>query len=1056
MKSKSFLSRKWYIIPFLILFILPAFALGQEITVSGTVTAKTDGTPLPGVTVVLKGTSQGTITDVSGNYSLKVPTQSILVFSFIGMNTQEVQVNGRTKIDIAMKEATVGLDQVIVTGYQTQKKADLTGAVGVVDMKDVKETTTGNALKSLQGRVAGVYITTDGNPGSYATVRIRGGSTLGSGNNDPLYIIDGMPTTGGIEQLNPNDIESMQVLKDASAASIYGSRANNGVILITTKKGKAGKTKIDFSTYATVQNYNSKLSVLNTYQRGLVNWQAAINDGVTPTSSIYNYEWHTDADGKAVLDRILLPEYIDPAHTMKPADTKWFDEVSQQSLIQSYNLTISNGSDRGHSLFSLNYYNNNGIIKETNSKKITARINTDYELFDGKIKVGENLTMSKIRNVDIPVGDVMYLALVQQPVVPVHSVDGGWGGPAPGMTDRHNPVRLIEQNKQNHINQSRIFGNMFAELNIIKGLQFKTNFGIDYSQEYYRKMDYSYKSGFLISDINRVTTSQSHKLSWTWSNTLDYKFKKGKHDVDALIGTEAIQYNDEWFWASSEGYAIEKPDYMFLNAGTQNVLNGGGGAGNSLFSYFGKVNYVFDQKYLASATVRRDGSSRFGKDNLYGIFPAVSLGWRLTQEDFFKNNLPSFSNLKLRAGWGITGNQDISNEAIYSIYRSDYGIDPTWTFDTGTAYDISGADTGTLPSGYRRISLGNANLKWEQAMQTNIGIDFGLFNQALYGSVDYFSKETKDILIKPPYLAVKGEGADQWLNGATLDNSGWEFVVGYKTKFSNGVGMDLTANVSSYKRKVISLPSSVLTGYPGDPANGKSIIGHPDNAFFGYVADGIFQNQSEVDNSAQQVGKGIGRIRYKDIGGLDANGNYVNKPDGVINDLDRTWIGNPNPKFTYGLNASFTYKDFDLNLFFQGIYGADVYNDYKHLTDFTSIWQGTNFGTRTLDAWTPDNRNSTIPMLTLTDTNNENRFSTYFIENGSYMKLRNVQLGYNMPKSLINTLRLSSARIYLQGQNLFTVKDSKGNDQFTGVDPENPNFAYPIPTTYTIGVNLTF
>jgi TonB-linked SusC/RagA family outer membrane protein len=539
-------------------------------------------------------------------------------------------------------------------------------------------------------------VQTDGNPGGGTTVRIRGGSTLND--NNPLYIIDGTPTPGGINFLNPNDIESMQVLKDASASSIYGARANNGVILITTKKGQSGKSRIEFRSSATMEYYPNQLDVLNTYDRGLVNWQASINDGKTPTSPIYDYEWHTNEAGVAELDKILLPEFIDPAKTMRPANTNWYDEVTQASLIQNYSLSISNGNDWGNSLFSNNYFDHDGIIKETNSNKITARVNSDYNFFDGKLKIGENLAVSKINNTQIPTGDVMYLALVQQPVVPVYSVDGGWGGPAPGMTDRHNPVRMIEQNKQNIEKRGKVFGNLFAEINLIEGLKLRSSFGVDYNQAYLRKMDYSYESGFLISDITRNTTSQSHNLAWTWTNTANYEFKTGKHDFDVLAGSEAIKYEDEWFYGSKEGFALEDPTYMFLNAGSEKPLNGGGGASNSLFSVFGKVNYSFDQKYLASATFRRDGSSRFGSEKKYGTFPAFSLGWRLSEEPFVQNALPMISNLKLRAGWGITGNQSMPNAAIYSTYTSVYGIDPTWTFDTGTAYDISGGDTGALPA----------------------------------------------------------------------------------------------------------------------------------------------------------------------------------------------------------------------------------------------------------------------------------------------------------------------------------------------------------------------
>lgn len=1055
MKKTNLLKKRASLNLALLVSLFSMMVTAQQIKVAGVVKSS-KGELLPGVSIIEKGTKNGANTDFDGNFTISVNPNAILVFSFIGMTSQEVTVNNQKTIDVVLGESVVGLNEVIVVGYQTQKKADLTGAVAVVDMGNLKEATSGNVMKSLQGLVAGVYIKTDGNPGGYSTVRIRGGSSLASGYNDPLYVIDGTPTTGGIELLNPNDIESMQVLKDASSSSIYGARASNGVILITTKKGKKGKSKIEFSSYFTTQNFTTQLDVLNTYDRGLVNWRAAINDGRTPSSPVYNYQWHTDANGTAILDNILLPEYIDAAQTMHPADTKWIDVVSQQSLVQSYNLTFTNGNEKGNSMFSLNYFNHDGIIKETNSKKITARINSDYNFLEGKLKVGENLTTTFINNAEIPVGDVMYLSLVQQPVVPVYSEDGGWGGPATGMTDRHNPLRLIEQNKQNRSRTARVFGNVFADLEIIKGLNLKTNYGLDYTGNYLRRLDYKYISGFLISDINRVTTSQWHNLSWTWTNTLNYKFEKGKHNLDAVIGAEAIKAENESFYGSREGYVIQDPTYMYLGAGTESILNGGGGAGNSLFSYFGKANYVYNNKYLATATIRRDGSSRFGKDNLYGVFPAFSAGWRLSEEAFLKKALPIVTNLKLRAGWGITGNQEINNEAIYSIYRTDYGSDPTWGYDSGTAYSISGADSGTLPSGYRRVRQGNSLLKWEQASQTNIGIDFGLLDQSLYGSFDYFSKETKDILIEPPYLAVVGEGGNQFVNGASLKNTGWEFVLGYNKKFSNGLGIDVNANISSYERKITSLPESVLTGYPGDPANGKSILGHSDLSQFGFVADGIFKSQDEVDAHATQNGKDIGRIKFKDIGGLDENGKYINMPDGQINDLDRTWLGDANPDYEVGLNSNFKYKGFDLNIFFQGVIGVDVYNEYKHLTDFSSIWPGGNYGSRTLNAWTPENPNSTIPSVTLTDTNNEGRYSSYFIENGSYLKLRNLRLGYTLPENLIKSLRLSSVRFYVQGENLCTIKDNKGDNQFTGVDPESPGFAYPIPASFTIGANLTF
>ncbi|MGB1449797.1 MAG: SusC/RagA family TonB-linked outer membrane protein [Flavobacteriaceae bacterium] len=1039
----------------LVLLIFGLFATeiqAQEVVVKGQVKSDS-GDPLVGVSVVVKGTSNGTMTNFDGNFTINANSNSTLIFSFIGMSTLELEVSKNDFSSVIMTESNLALDEIIVTGYQSQRKSDLTGAISVVDVDVLGETPTGNALKALQGRVAGVYIQTDGNPNGGLGITIRGGSTLG--NNNPLYVIDGVPTDGGIELLNPNDIESMQVLKDAASASIYGSRASNGVILITTRRGKQGKNNLEVSSYTTMQSYLTRLEVLNSYERGFVNWQAAINDGLTPTSPVYRYNY-SGSGQDAVLNDILFPEFIDPARTMRPADTKWIDEVSQQSIIQSYNVNFSNGSEKSTSLISLNLFDHDGIIQGTNSKKLSSRINNEYRFFDDRLKIGENLSISYVNNTEIPVGDVMYLALVQQPIVPVYSIDGGWGGPAPGMTDRQNPVRLIEQNKQNNSKTSRIFGNVYLDMELVKDLSFRTSYGIDYTQNYFKRLDYSYKSGFLISDINRNSTSQWHNLAWTWSNVLNYRLSKGKHNADIIVGSEAIKAEYESFYGSREGYIVEDPNYMYLSSGTENIQNGGFGAGNSLFSLFGKFNYSFDDKYLISATIRRDGSSRFGKENLYGIFPAVSTGWKLSEENFIKSNINSISNLKLRAGWGITGNQNINNEAIYSIYRTDYGIDPTWTYDSGTAYDISGSDTGTLPSGYRRIRLGNPILKWEEAEQFNVGLDFGIFNGSLYGSFDYFKKQTKDILIEPPYLAVLGEGGNQYLNGATLSNNGWEAILGYRKVNPNGLGIDIVANFSHFAREITYLPETVLTGYPGDPANGKSILGRSDFSMFGFIADGIFQNQEEVDNSAIQNGKGVGRIRYKDIGGLDSDGNFVYQPDGEVNELDRTWIGDSTPDLEFGFNTTLRYKQFDFNAFFQGVIGRDVYNEFKHLTDFTSIWQGTNYGARTLDAWSPTNTDSTIPMLTLTDKNNEARYSTYFIENGSYLKLRNVQLGYSVPDSSISKIGISKLRIYAQAQNILTIKDNKGSDKFTGVDPELPGFSYPIPASFSLGINISY
>ncbi|KAA2240990.1 TonB-dependent receptor [Chitinophaga agrisoli] len=1017
------------------MLLFSLYALAQQRAVTGTVQSRQNGAPLPGVTV--QSGSNHAITNSEGRFTIQAAPGDVLSFSYIGMKPFTEKVgNSETPLSIQMEENATDLNQVVVTGYQSQKKADLTGAVAVVNVKEIRDIPLGNPVKALQGRVPGVFVTTDGNPNSNATVRIRGVGTLG--NNDPLYVVDGIPTKRGLQELNQNDIESIQVLKDASAATIYGSRAANGVIIVTTKRAKQGYSRINVDVSSSLQYYNTKLKTLDAEGRGRAYWQAAVNDHSDPNNNqIYQYDWNGDYNNP-VLNKINMPEFIDAAKTMHPANTYWFDEVAQTSLLQTYNISLANGGERGNSFFSVSMYNNKGIVKETNQQKITARFNTDYSFFKGRLKIGENLSASYIKDALVPFSDILFTALVQQPVVPVHTVSGGWGGPAPGMTDRQNPVRLIEDNKQNKSNFVRLFGNAFADLEIIPNLHLKSSYGIDYSGTYQRTLRKSYTSGFLADPSNYVQTYQDYNGNWVWQNTLTYNLELQKHRFDFLAGTEQIKYLQQNFTASRQGYALENIDYAYLNAGSTNKDNTGNGSGYTLMSYFGKVNYVYDNKYLASVTLRRDGSSRFGSDNRFGMFPAFSLGWRVSEEPFIQSNLPFVSDLKLRYGWGKSGNQEIANNATYTLYSAIYGIDPTWDFDTGSAYDLGGTGTGQLPSGYTLIQQGNPSLKWESTMESNMGMDFGLFDNKLSGSVDYFIKKTSDILISPAYLAVIGEGGTRFANGASMQNKGLEILLSYNGNLAPGLGFTVTGNVATYRNKITKLPEEVLTSYPGNGQD-KTILGRSINSTFGYIADGLFRSQKEVDEAPDQIGKGVGRIRYKDLNG-----------DRIINDKDRDYIGKGDPNFTYGVNVSLEYKHFDLSFFFQGVQGIQVYNTYKTYTDFASIWPGTNWGSRTLDAWTPQHADATIPALTLVDRNNENRTSTYFLEPGSYLKLRNLQLGYNFQH--LFSKRLQTARIYLQGSNLLTFKSKS----FTATDPENPNNAYPIPVIGTIGVNLSF
>lgn len=1016
----------------LLLTVLSSFA--QQKKVTGTVTEKNTGIPLPGVSV--QAAAGSTITDSTGKFSILSSTNEPLTFSYIGMKVFTAKVPASGNIQVEMDRDASDLNEVVVTGYQAQKKADLTGAVSVVDVESIRDVPLGNPVKALQGRVPGVFITTDGSPSGGATVRIRGIGTLG--NNDPLYVIDGVPTKRGLQELNQDDIASIQVLKDASSATIYGSRAANGVIIVTTKKARKGFTRVDFDASLSVQDYTTKQKTLDADGRGRAYWQAAVNDRTNPNNNqIYQYDWNGDYNNP-VLNKIIYPEFIDGAKTMRPANTYWYDEIEQTSLIQQYNVSVSTGSERGSALFSLGYYDNKGIVKESNNKKITARFNSDYSFFKNKLKIGENLNFSYIRNTLIPIGDVLFTSLVQQPVVPVHTVDGGWGGPAPGMTDRHNPVRLIEDNQQNLNHFYRVFGNVYADLDILPDLHFRTSVGIDYNGNYQRTLRKSYVSGFLSDPSNQTSTNQGYDGNWLWQNTLNYKLELDKHRFEFLVGHEQIKYMNQSFYASRQGYALENIDYAYLDAGSSNKDNGGGGSGYALLSYFGKINYAYADRYLASATLRRDGSSRFGKEYRYGTFPAFSVGWRISEEAFMKKQ-HLISDLKLRYGWGKSGNQEIANNATYALYASIYGVDPTWGFDNGSAYDIGGNGTGQLPSGFTRIQQGNDSLRWEGTKESNFGLDFGMFENRLTGSVDYFIKKTSDILISPGYLAVQGEGGNYWFNGASMQNKGLEVLLSYNGNITKGLRFTVTGNFSTYQNEVTYLPKQVLTSYAGNGTD-KTILGRSINSSFGYIADGLFTTQKELDESPEQVGKGLGRIRYRDLNG-----------DNVIDDKDRDYIADGNPDFLYGLNVELSYKDFDLSFFLQGVQGIEVNNTFKTFTDFSSLWVGSNWGDRTLSAWTPANTGSTIPALTLVNRNNEGRSSTYFFENGSYLKLRNIQLGYNLKNVLRNT-GVQTARVFLQGSNLFTIK-SKG---FTAADPEAPGTSFPVPAILTAGFNVSF
>ena len=1025
----------------ILLAVLSSALLSAQDTVTGTVVSGSDGMPVIGAAVMEVGnTTNGTVTDIDGKFSISVPEGAELIFVSIGF--KDLTAKASPVMNITLEEDSQMLEETVVTGYTVQRKADLTGSISVVNVDDIARQNENNPIKAMQGRVPGMNITADGSPSGSSTVRIRGTGTLN--NNDPLYIIDGVPTKAGMHELNGNDIESIQVLKDAASASIYGSRAANGVIIITTKKGKNGRMNVDFDASVSASMYTNKMKVLNAEQFGQAMWQAYINDGQDPNSNGlgYRYDWGYDANGYPVLNNVSMSKYLDAANTVAASDTDWFDETTRTGIIQNYNLSASHGTDKGSSFFSIGYYKNIGIIKSSDFDRFSARMNTEYKIIGDILTLGEHFTVNRTSEVQAP-GGFLQNVLQFNPSLPVYTTDNEFAGPVGGYPGRENPVARLERNSDNRYKYWRMFGDAYLNLNPFKGFNIRTTFGIDYAQKEQRIFTYPITEGNMANDNNAVEAKQEHWMKWMWNAVATYNFEKGKHRGDAMIGMELNREDDTHFSGYKEDFTILTPDFMWPDAGVGDAQAYGSGEGYSLVSFFAKVNYSYADKYLFSATVRRDGSSRFGLENRYATFPSFSAGWRISKEGFMKN-ATWIDDLKIRASWGQTGNQEISNIDRYTIYAPNYGVTESGGQSYGTSYDITGSNGGSiLPSGFKRNQIGNDEIKWETTTQTNAGFDFSLFKQSLYGSFDYYFKETKDILVQMAGIGVMGEGSSQWVNAGAMENEGIEFSIGYRNSTESGFVYDINANISTYRNEITELPATVAANGTFGGNGVESVIGHPYGAQVGYIADGIFKSQEEVDNHATQEGAAPGRIRWRDI-----------VPDGVINEKDQTWIYSPVPDFSYGINFYFEYKNFDLSMFWQGVQGVDVISDLKKETD---LWSGLNIGllnkgTRLLDAWTPANPDSDIPALSRSDVNNEKRVSTYFVENGSFLKLRNIQLGYNLPEKAVKKMKMQRFRLYLSASNVLTIKSR----DFTGVDPENPNYGYPIPMNLTFGINIGF
>lgn len=1003
-----------------LLFIMAIMAQAQNITVHGKVLSKSGGEPLIGASVLCESTQTGASTDIDGNFTISVPEGATLKFSYIGFNPTEAKAT--PEMTIHLGENSEVLDDVVVVGYQIVRKADLTGAVSVMDMKEPLSENSGNIMSSMAGRLPGVNVVPDAAPGGTGTIRVRGMSTANS-SNDPLYIIDGVPTDN-INCINPSDIESMQVLKDAASASIYGSRAANGVVVITTKQGKSDRMTVNVNYSTNIQTIANRYEMLDANQWGIAYWAASKNSNIAPSHVLYG-------NGETP----VLQPYVAGNTNYPTTNTDWQDQVYRTAWTNNLTASISNNTDKSSVMLSLNYINQDGNIRETFYERYSARINSRYD-FNKYISVGENLMLAhwKNRGVDVA-GDrgVPFTAMSQHPALPVRGLDGSWARPLELIaSDLTNPVQLIENAKDNDYSSWRILGNAYLELKPIEGLSLKTNIGIEHSQYFNHTLGRTVNPG----DVNSVSSVYGQGDTWTWTNTANYnKTFADKHHLTVLLGTEAISYTFRDLSASREGYAFEDPDYMQIGAGTGTRSNGGGKTQWSVFSLFGKVDYNYADRYLASFTIRRDENSRFAKGYRAGIFPAFSLAWRPTQEEFFpQNNV--LSDLKVRYSWGQNGNANIPS--LYPAYS-------TYIFNTGNgAYDISGTNSSTT-SGITLSSTGNPELKWETTYQHNIGADFQFFSGALGLSADYYIKKTKDMLTIPPALDVAGENAAMWLNTGSMENKGWEIALSYNSPSYGDFSWNGSINVAQYKNKLLEL-NSRQNFIGGDQ---RLIPGQPMGVYYGYVCDGIFQNEVEVANHATQTGAAPGRLIYRDLDG-----------NGVIDDNDRCIIGDPNPDLSMGLNLTFRYKDFSLDMFFAGDFGFDIQNHMKRqLLSMNYGNLSTNRGVEILNAWTPTNTDTDIPALSLTDDNNESRFSSYYVENGSYMKMKYLKLSYALPKNLIKKIGASNLEVYGQVENVFTLTS------YTGLDPEIlpgeygariDNGAYPRPRTFTVGVNFQF
>lgn len=994
---------------FILMWTLSLCLYAQGITVRGVV-ADNQGEPLIGVTVQVEGTSTGTITDMDGNFTLQnVSSTATLEVSYVGMKTQVISLNGRTTVNITLEEDTELLEEVVVIGYQTIRKADLTGSVSVFNPDEMKNTIVTGTVGDALGTLPGVNVRTAGAPGREGKVEIRGTGTFGT--STPLYVVDGI-VAGANRDFNFNDIESIQVLKDASAAAIYGSRAGNGVIIITTKQGKEGKMKIDVSSRATVQ-WLPKYDLTNRDQWIKLNDMAFANAGRQPAN---HFEGNTD----------------------------WQKEVFKTGIVQDHNISFSGGNNGSRYFISGNYQNNSGTTIGTESERFTLRSNTSASRDFGDnvtFRIGENITLSHFAVDELdtnPIVDVYRML----PTISIYDENNaarggyGYGDGSRDVTFGTNPFAKEDFTETKNSNL-RIRGNAFTELEVLKALKYRFNFGFDFSNDqhsYLRKLGYwTYNQPYDPSSLNK---NQAQYRGLVFDNTLEYNKKFGKHDISAVLGTSFFTSTYEQIWGTKNDVLMTGDGHYFdtLDAALSNPKTGNYRDLQKLFSVFGRVNYNYDERYLLSFTIRRDESSKFSPDNSVGYFPSISAGWRISNEDFFESSW--IDDLKIRANYGMLGNSNI-------------GVWDWVSFITTFPQAVFGVDQN-VHTGMTQIKLANNDLKWEKLTQVNAGFDAAILNNRLNLSVDYFLKETRDVLAPMQILMVTGNnGGDPYVNAVTLQNTGLELSATWRDRINKDFGYSVNLNGSFLKNKIKDIAYNLEEGFT--QWDTKSIPGKPIGEWYLIKTDGLFRTQEEVFAYTNSEGKIIqpdakpGDVRY-----VDAN------DDGIITDADRQHLGSTIPKFELGMNLGFEYKDFDLQIQMGGAFGHKSFNGPR--SAFDRFDDNSNYRA-SYDPWTPENPNAKDPRPIYADSRNVRGDQDRWLENGSYLKVKQIALGYSLPKSILGKT-FESVRVYVNAQNLITFTSYKGLDpEFLNTNIWDRSYDggyFPNPYGVTFGAQISF